>query len=271
MSLKPMFILAKAEKKPFSTELCMFCQEKIVVPKKVDKRHKTLNVSSQYFQNVIELLKQYNDILSKHYSDLYNAVIHKNGEDLKNEGFCYHYRCKRDFNRAVHDVKRSKKRQQDSKEIENEAPPSRKLCSSMETFDSNQCLFCQRISEERLHDIIQGSKDLELKTAFRECPSSLEVFKIRLLGAHDAMVSELKYHQKCWNKIIVNRIPEVLYTSTIPSSSELETLRSHISMPSSSAESTHFSSSHGILASSDSVSVLKTDFCIKKLLACFEN
>ena len=38
--------MKKAEKKPFSTELCMICQEKIVVPKKVDKRHKTLNVSS---------------------------------------------------------------------------------------------------------------------------------------------------------------------------------------------------------------------------------
>ena len=67
MSLKPTFILTKAEKKPFSTELCMFCQEKIVVPKKVDNRHKTLNV--------IELSKQYNGILSKIYSDLYNGVI----------------------------------------------------------------------------------------------------------------------------------------------------------------------------------------------------
>ena len=119
-------------------------------------------------------------------------MIQKNGEDLKNEGFCYHYQCKWDFNRTVHNIKKSKKRQQDSKEIENEAPPSRKLRSSMETFDSNQCLFCQRISEERLHDIMQDSKDLELKTAFRECPSLLEVFKIRWLEVHNAMASELK-------------------------------------------------------------------------------
>ena len=90
ISLKPTLILTKAEKKPFSKELCMFCQEKIAVPKKFDKQHKTLIVSSQDFQNVIELLKQYNDLLSKLYSDLYNAVIHKNGEDLKNEGFFYH-------------------------------------------------------------------------------------------------------------------------------------------------------------------------------------
>ena len=64
MSLKPTFMLVKAEKKPFSTDLCMFCQEKIVVTKEVDKRHKTLNVSGKEFQNVVELLKQYNDILS---------------------------------------------------------------------------------------------------------------------------------------------------------------------------------------------------------------
>ena len=32
--------------------------------------------------------------------------------------------------------------------------------------------------------------------------------------AHDVMVSELKYHQKCWNKITVNHILEVLYTTT---------------------------------------------------------
>ena len=196
-------------------------------------------------------------------------MIQKNGEDLKNEGFCYHYQCKWDFNRTVHNIKRSKKRQQDSKEIENEAPPSRELRSAMETFDSNQCLFCRRISGEGLHNIMQDSKDIELKTAFGECPSSLEVFKIRSLGAHNAMASELTYHQKCWNKIIVNRIPEVLYTSTIPSLTELESLRSHISMSSSSAESTHFSS-HEILGSPDSVRVLKTDFCIKKLLVCFE-
>ena len=43
------------------------------------------------------------------------------------------------------------------------------LRSTMETFDSNQCLFCQRMSEERLDDTMQDSKDPELKTAFTEC------------------------------------------------------------------------------------------------------
>ena len=114
MSLKHKVILTKAEKKPFSKELRVFCQEKIVVPKKDDKRHQTLNVSCQDFQNVIELLKQYNDLLSKLYSDLYDAVIHKNGEYLKNDGFYCHYQCKRDFKCAVYNVKNSKKRQKDS-------------------------------------------------------------------------------------------------------------------------------------------------------------
>lgn len=62
----------------------MLCPEKILVPKKLDKQHKTRDVFSQDFQNVIEL-KQYNDL----YSDtlLHNSVIHKNGKDLRNEGF----------------------------------------------------------------------------------------------------------------------------------------------------------------------------------------
>ena len=37
------------------------------------------------------------------------------------------------------------------------------------------------LPEVRLHDIMQDSKDLELKTAFRERPSSLEILKIRSL------------------------------------------------------------------------------------------
>ena len=61
---------------------------------------------------------------------------------------------------------------------EKEAPPPKKLRSVMEIFDSNQCLCCQHTYEKRLHGVMQDSKDLELKTAFRGCASSLEVFKI---------------------------------------------------------------------------------------------
>ena len=131
----------------------VFWQEKILVPKKVYKWQKTLNISSQDFQNAIGLLKQYKDLLSKLYCDLYNTVIHKNGEVLKNEGFCYHYQCKRDFNHAIHDVKRSNKRQQDSKEIKNEVPAPTKLRSTMETFDSNQCVFFVNICLKNVYMI----------------------------------------------------------------------------------------------------------------------
>ena len=59
MSLKLTFILMKAEKKLFSTELCIILsRKKIAVPKKADKAHKTLNVSSKDFENVIGWLKQ---------------------------------------------------------------------------------------------------------------------------------------------------------------------------------------------------------------------
>ena len=87
------------------------------------------------------------------------------------------------------------------------------------------------------------------------------------------MTSELKYHQKCRNKIILNHIPDVLYLSTIPSATELESLKSHISIRSSSAESTPFSlPSHGMMALPGSVSIRKTDFFIKKILSdCFGN
>ena len=59
--------------------------------------------------------------------------------------------------------------------------------------------ICKSISDERFHDIIKDSKDLETKAA------------ITCLSVYDAMASQLKYHQKFSNKIIVNRIPEVLY------------------------------------------------------------
>ena len=86
----------------------------------------------------------------------------KKGEHLKNQGFCYYYQCERDFNRAIYNTKRSNKRQQNSKEIKNEAPAPKKLRSAVGTFDSNQCLF----SKEPLHDTMRDSKDSFSK--FRE-------------------------------------------------------------------------------------------------------
>ena len=62
MSLKPTCILTKAIfllKKPFFNRIMCVSQGIIVVAKKVDKRLKALNVCSQDFENVIELLRQY--------------------------------------------------------------------------------------------------------------------------------------------------------------------------------------------------------------------
>lgn len=53
--------------------------------------------------------------------------------------------------------------------------------------------ICKGMSGERFHDILKDSNDLEIKTAIT-CLSSLEVSKTKLLGPHDAMASQLKYH-----------------------------------------------------------------------------
>ena len=81
-------------------------------------------------------------------------------------------------------------------------------------FNYEKCLFCQRGNESGvLHDIQANTKDIQLKTAFHECPVALQVYKIRSLGALDAMAGEPNYHQSCWNKIIVNRQVEVCFSS----------------------------------------------------------
>ena len=123
----------------------------MMVPKKVDKQLKTLIASRWDFQSAIELLKQYNDILSKLYSDLYNAVIHKKEKTWRNKRFRYHYHYKRNFGHAVRNVKRSKEIQHDSKKTGNMAPLHKKLRSPMEKPFSNRYLFCLRMSEEQSH------------------------------------------------------------------------------------------------------------------------
>ena len=49
-----------------------------------------------------------------------------------------------------------------------------KICLEKE----EKCLCCQHTYEKHLHGVMQDSKDLELKTAFRGCASSLKVFNI---------------------------------------------------------------------------------------------
>ena len=77
------------------------------------------------------------------------------------------------------------------------------------SFNKNRCLFCQDSSEEVLHNVVQDSRDVKLKEAFREYPASLSLYKIRTEHAFDAMAGDIKYHQSCWHTIIHKRVPEV--------------------------------------------------------------
>ena len=81
-------------------------------------------------------------------------------------------------------------------------------------------VFCQEDTDQGLHDVMQESRDLELKTAFQESPLELQKFKIRSLSAFDAMAGELKYHLPCWNKHIPKRQPTGI-TQTLDQSMEL--------------------------------------------------
>ena len=56
--VKTYFYIQESRKETFFFNRIVYVlSRKIVVLKKVDKRHKTLNVSSKDFQNAIELLK----------------------------------------------------------------------------------------------------------------------------------------------------------------------------------------------------------------------
>ena len=57
MSLKLFLYSGKQKRNFFFNRIVYALSRNIVVLKKVDKRHKTLNVSSKDFQNAIELLK----------------------------------------------------------------------------------------------------------------------------------------------------------------------------------------------------------------------
>ena len=65
--------------------------------------------------------------------------------------------------------------------IEKEVPPPKKLRSAMETFEINQCHFCQLMSEGRLYDIMQDSYRYRTENEFRECSWSIKIFKHRSL------------------------------------------------------------------------------------------
>ena len=70
--------------------------------------------------------------------------------------------------------------------------------------------------------------DNELKLAFEECSSSLEIFRIRWEGAFDAMAREIKYHRPCWNKYIRDRVPESTKSNTSVPSFNFSTLETSV-------------------------------------------
>ena len=86
------------------------------------------------------------------------------------------------------------------------------------------------MTEEPLHNVVQDSRDIRLKDAFRECPDSLALYRIRTEHAFDAMAGDITYHHSCWRQIIDKRVPEVsvvakssanslVFASSCPSSS----------------------------------------------------
>ena len=95
---------------------------------------------------------------------------------------------------------------------------SRVTRSSLTTFNEKLCLFCQEKGNKEVHEIMQDSKDTILKQAFKECPVTLETFKIRSEKALDTRAGDLKYHATCWNKYINRRVPD------FPSEENLELL-----------------------------------------------
>ena len=72
------------------------------------------------------------------------------------------------------------------------------------------CLFCQENIEEHVHEITQDSEDETLKEAFEDSPVTLEVYIYRISSekALDSRAGDLKYHNSCWNKHIMRRVPD---------------------------------------------------------------
>ena len=205
MSFNPVFQTHACDKPIFNNELCMFCQsqsnetlvhvneETIEKIKTTCQKHATANTGKYCMLN--EVLKKKTNNNKTMMKDLY-IIISVTGYLIEI---------------SQPTLERSIARLDERKSLENTpvTKQSRLSRSRLTSFDSLLCLFCQTETNDRLHNITQDSKDIELKVAFNECPSSLDIYRIRSLRAHDAMAGDLKYHQICWNKIIIQRKVEV--------------------------------------------------------------
>ena len=207
MSLNPVFDVSNdVVEQAFDKTLCLFCQTAVTI----NKRGRPKNVTAADYQDFIDACRDHVKYDTGKYTDLHAVIGHKTKDELKSDGYCFHGKCRQSFDRDKQCISRKRKNQEDSeKEIrEKQMCPTRVLRVEAGDFDYTKCLFCQEDTDNNLHDIMQDSKDLELKRAFDECPVVLQIYKIRSLSAWDAMASELKYHKVCWNKHIVHRQPE---------------------------------------------------------------
>ena len=209
MLLTPTVQLPKKKKKKFDTALCVFCQS--------TKSVTLLVANKEDSDDVIKTLKLHNEYSTQQYTELFTLILNYD-ISLENVLFSYHSHCRQEFCKKKYTLLRSLKRQ--NVQVENENKVTRRTRSSISSFEYKKCLFCQTETTDRLHDIQAGIKDEELKSAFAECPVSLDVYRIRSLSAHDAMAAELKYHQKCWNKIIRDRVVEVRTDDIVSQTSE---------------------------------------------------
>ena len=170
MSLDAAFELRKAVKKIFDKKLCLFCSGT------TNSTRETVKYNSD-FQDFIDTCKEHQSVGTKKYRDLNEALKDKSGQQLKSERFCFHSNCRRTFNRDRILLSRKRKAEEDNDgPLSSSITPSRLSRSSINRFDYKKCLFCQEDKQASLHDIMQESKDNELKLAFEQCPNSLQIY-----------------------------------------------------------------------------------------------
>ena len=137
---------------------------------------------------------------------MHKQIKGKTAAELISEGYRYHFECRRVFNREYSNLKRRKEG------ISNSSQPDMKkndLTRGQALIVLLIKLFvCSAKRNEKAHDIQEDSKDKILKDAFEQRPDELCVYHIRSMvnGALDSTAGELKYHQTCWNRIIIRPI-----------------------------------------------------------------
>ena len=81
----------------------------------------------------------------------------------------------------------------------------------------NKCTFCQTDVPD--HEIMQKSKDTELKNAQADSPLTLGLVRILYERSHDARAGDTTSYNHCWAVNIVRRTPDVPTNMDTPSSS----------------------------------------------------